>query len=214
MSKSQALDSLFESAITQFSEYGYAGASLRKIANEANVPLSTIHFYFRSKADLFIAVRQYAWKEIDDDRNARLNKILSHSAEIDLQDLVGSLSYPIVSRAFSANRRDRDLIFVLRNLMLISNPAPELRMLDKADRTVAKWIGLMLECCPSFTREDAIWAFSFMLGTIYSWQLIDHRYDRMIGPQACRTMDQVNADIVEFCSAGILAMAARRAPLA
>lgn len=214
MSKSSALDSLLESAITQFSEHGYAGASLRNIANGADVPLSTIHFYFKSKSALFLEVRRHAWKEIDEDRNALLDKLLLQTTSVDMRDIVSSLSYPIVRRAFSENRRDRDLIFVVRHFMSISNPGSELRMLDRADRTVERWIGAMMECCPAFTREDAIWAFSFMIGAIYSWQLIDHRYDRMIGAKSSQTMDRVNADIVEFCCSGIHAMAALRTPRA
>ena len=53
MSKVEAIDALMNCAIKAFSEWGFEGASLRQIAAQAGVPLSTINVYFGSKRDLY-----------------------------------------------------------------------------------------------------------------------------------------------------------------
>ena len=46
---------LVHSAVDQFSRCGFEATSLRKVAQEAEVSLATIHYYFRSKAGLYEA---------------------------------------------------------------------------------------------------------------------------------------------------------------
>jgi AcrR family transcriptional regulator len=65
MSKAETIDALMESAIHCFSQHGYEGAALRDIAAEAGVPLSTIHMYFGSKAELYTAIERKAWIECE-----------------------------------------------------------------------------------------------------------------------------------------------------
>lgn len=47
---------LIESALAEFSEKGYAKASLRSICAEAGVTTGALYFFFRDKEDLFAAI--------------------------------------------------------------------------------------------------------------------------------------------------------------
>lgn len=212
MSKAETLNSLMESAIHVFSRDGYEGASLREIARNANVPLSTIHFYFRSKSDLFAEVGRQAWIEIDQERSAHLEQAMSANANQPTLDmLVYALAYPVVRRALSKSRRDLAQLYILRSHTSHLEPGISDHMLKVADRSMGRWIDPMQQCCPELGREDMIWAFSFVIGAIYSWQLIDHRYDSMMGADVVeRSIAEVTSDIVAFCARGIEAMAMRR----
>lgn len=49
-------EQIFEAARTIFQRSGYAGARMQEIADEAGINKSMLHYYFRSKDKLFLAV--------------------------------------------------------------------------------------------------------------------------------------------------------------
>jgi AcrR family transcriptional regulator len=49
---------IFEAACRIFKRYGYGGARMQEIADEANVNISMLHYYYRSKDQLFEKVYQ------------------------------------------------------------------------------------------------------------------------------------------------------------
>lgn len=212
MAKAETIDALMESAITAFSRYGYEGASLRDIAASANVPLSTIHMYFGSKSELYSAVEQKAWAEIDQERSALLHDALAKNPDQPpLEDLIYALALPVVRRALGKSEHDMARIFLIRARVSERRADEPNSLLAVADRSMVRWIDAMSRTCPTLSRQDVIWAFSFCVGAIYSWQLIDHRYDAMIGEDRERTVDGVTGDIVAFGCAGIRSMIERRA---
>ena len=44
---------IFEAAKTEFVSYGFNGASIKRIAERAQIPRSNIHYYFKDKTDLY-----------------------------------------------------------------------------------------------------------------------------------------------------------------
>lgn len=212
MTKAETLDTLLDSAIECFSKHGYDGASLREIARNASVTLSTIHFYFPSKAELYTAARRYAWGQIDDERHSLLTGIEGQSEHVTLEDLIHCLALPVVRRALSPDERDRALVFVVRSNMTFASSSETGSMFHLADRTANRWVDGIVACCPGLSREDAFWAFSYMISAIYSWQLVDHRYEHIIGAEPERSIEAVSRDIVAFCGGGIRSMENIRTP--
>jgi AcrR family transcriptional regulator len=212
MSKVATIDALMESAIYSFSRDGYEGASLRDIARSADVPLSTIHLYFGSKSELFAAVGRKAWEEVDNERSALLEKARAKNpTQPPLPDLVHALAFPIVRRALSSRDRDIAQIYILRNHMAHWQPPITHAMLEIADKSMVRWIDAIMLSCPTLSRQDTIWAFSFTIGVVYSWQVIDRRYDALMGKDIPRTAEDVTADITAFCCSGIRAIVDRHA---
>jgi len=213
MSKAETIDALMESAIHCFSRYGYEGASLRDIAGNAGVPLSTIHMYFGSKAELYGAIERKAWDEIDDERTVLLDQALAKagSRPPSLPDIFTALARPVVRRALGDSEHDLERIFIVRGGISDRTGVERSRLLKVADSSVVRWINAMALACPSLTRQDVVWAFSFVVGAIYSWQLIDHRYDTLLGQDVERTVEGLTGDIVTFGCAGIQALIDRRA---
>lgn len=212
MSKTATIDALMESAIYNFSRDGYEGASLRDIARAAEVPLSTIHLYFGSKSELYAAVGRKVWEEVDNERSRYLEKALAKNpAKPPLPDLVYALAFPIVRRALSSCDRDIAQIYLLRSHLAHWHPPIASAMLAIADRSMGRWIDAIMLSCPTLSRQDTIWAFSFVIGVVYSWQVIDRRYDSMLGRDVVRTPEDVTADLVAFCVSGIRTLAEKRA---
>lgn len=212
MSKADTIDALMESAIHCFSRDGYEGASLRDIAAHAGVPLSTIHMYFGSKAELYSAIERKAWDEIDDERSALLTKALERAGATPpaVTDLILALALPVVRRALGDSVPGRERIFILRSGISGRTWGERSRYLDVADRSMIRWIDAMALACPTLSRQDIVWAFSFVVGAIYSWQLIDHRYDSLLGQDVERTVDGIAGDIAAFGAAGVRALMDKR----
>jgi AcrR family transcriptional regulator len=213
MSKADTIEALMESAIHCFSKYGYEGASLRDIAANAGVQLSTIHMYFGSKAELYTAIERRSWAEIDDERSALLSLALEKAGACapELGDLIHALAFPVVRRAFGASEHDRERIFIIRGRVSDRSIGDRTGLLEIADRSMVRWIDAMRLACPRLSRPDVVWAFSFIVGSIYSWQLIDHRYDKLLGQDVERTVEGLTADLVAFGDAGVQALIKRRA---
>jgi hypothetical protein len=36
------------------------------------------------------------------------------------------------------------------------------------------------EACPTLSNPEVVWGFSFIVGALYSWELMDNRYDEII----------------------------------
>ena len=58
-------EELVAQAVKYFSDHGYAGASMRKIADHLGVSKSAIYHYFPSKADLFLACTKHMMSFVD-----------------------------------------------------------------------------------------------------------------------------------------------------
>lgn len=217
MSKSETIDELLESAIRHFARDGYEGASLREIANDVGATLSSIDRYFGSKAELFRAVLKKVWAEVERDRDELLGKARTHdrSEGPQLEHLIYALARPIVERALSKNESDVARTCLLR---MVRNAQPEeprwqspdLVELANVVRSLGRWIDAMVVQCPELTRQDIVWAFSYVSGLIFSRQLIHHQYDCLFDVEWEPTVEGVTGDIVAFGCAGVQAIIQRR----
>jgi len=205
MSKADKIDALLESATLSFAKDSFSGASLREVAARANLALGTIHFYFGSKTELYTAATRKIWVEISNERDALVEKALSENVHGErlLRELIRALAEPIIRRALGADERE------LAQLKVVRGRVPEEHGIEldrSAGRTVARWIDALSQACPSLSRKDLIWTYSFILGVIWGWQSIDHRYDEMMHDDLTRTPEDVMADIVDFGTAGVRAL--------
>lgn len=201
-SKTKAIDALVRQAVFTFAEHGYVGSSLREIATAAGVPHSMIGHYFGSKQDLFLVAVRWAWEEFDAERVTMLNDAMERYTEaVPLSELMRCLAYPAVRRAMSGDILERSVLTLLTGHFSETHRSDG--MLDRVNRSISRWISAMEKTCPTLSHDDVIWAFSFCLGAIYSWQLTSHRYDKLLEDTHDRTVESVTADLVAFATAGI-----------
>jgi AcrR family transcriptional regulator len=216
MSKSAKVDALLESAIEHFARDGYEGASLRDIANDVGMPLSSINRCFGSKAELFHVVLQKIWSEVETDRDLILKQAHArNSGPPQLSDLIEALARPIAQRALSKNKGDVARTCLLR---MLRNEPPDAQHRQSVDllesskivQSLGRWIDAIALMCPDLSRQDAVWVFSYVSGLIFSRQLIHHQYYSLFNPEKEPTVEDVTADIIAFGCAGIEALVGRR----
>jgi AcrR family transcriptional regulator len=183
MSKSDAISALMNSATTVFSKSGYEGASLRDIAQNAGLPLSTINAYFGTKADLFVAVMQSIWREVEAERRALLDARLlaKGGSPVDLRDIVTALTKPLVNRARSSDPIVRRAPQLLRQWMNVPDEVREaMRRRSFSNPSLRIWIESVAIASPDLSNAQAVWGFSFIVGALYSYEMMDNRYDEIL----------------------------------
>jgi len=204
MSKAETISALIDSATTVFSETGYEGASLRDIAAGAGAPLSTINMYFGAKADLYIAVMAQLWREIEQDRARILAaRTAARGGPPDLRDLITALVRPVVERARSPTTADRRVPRLLRQW--VGTPPDvqaALRKRNNSEDALGRWIASVRRACPTLSISEVVWGFSFVVGALYSWELMDNRYDEIIEMQD-DDPEEIVEQLVEFAVSGM-----------
>ncbi|MEA3149464.1 MAG: hypothetical protein QOD56_403 [Gammaproteobacteria bacterium] len=203
--KAETISALIDSATTVFSETGYEGAALRDIAAGAGTPLSTINMYFGTKSDLFIAVMAHLWRQIEVDRARILaERAAARGGQADLRDIFTALVRPVVERARSTTSADRRAPRLLRQWFgAPPNVQAEMRRRNNSQDSLARWIEHVRAVCPAtMSMSEVVWGFSFVVGALYSWELMDNRYDEIIA------MDYVSPEeiverLVDFTVSGM-----------
>ena len=212
MNKAAAIDAIVDAAIGVFAQWGYEGASLRAIASAANVPLSTIDNYFGSKKRLYRSLMRMVWAEVARDRRMALEAQIKKNgtAPLGLEQVIEALAEPIVRRAMSNDPAIRDRLYFLQQRFREHRALNSADFIDAVDDQVLPLIEAFVAATPGMEFDDGVWAFSYCVGVMYSMHLMDRRYDGLLSGAPAPTAEQVLADVVAFCSAGVAAMLARR----
>lgn len=208
MTKAAAIDGVITSAIEEFSRLGYAGASLRDIAARAGVTLSTIHRYFGNKQDLYSYVNQRVWDEINRERDVRLAVVLAARPPA-IEDLMRALVEPVVLRVFAAGDR-RQVVDMLRLSPLMRRVfGQDVPVTSNYNTISRRWIAAIHEALPDIPGDMLVWGFSFAVGSLYSWQLLDHLYDDLLPHERELSAAEVTEMLVTFASGGLRALSPR-----
>ena len=206
-SKQERLDRLSQCAIEMFAQHGYEGTSLREIATMAHVPLSMIDRYFGSKMDLFNEVQHHVWKEVNIDREARLQSPISTKDDgtPTLESVLYALIYPVVSRAVG-DEHQAPMVRLLRE-----NTSMRVHMGMKRGPKRAllaeDWLLVLMKACPQLDQAQAVWALSFVISTMYCGQLLDGWLDDLMPEDGARNAEGITRLMVDFCENGIVAVA-------
>lgn len=69
--RAESIERIIEATIEAFAELGYAGASIKTIAQRAGVSRSLLHYHFKSKEDLVMRAIRHMAKTITDELSVR-----------------------------------------------------------------------------------------------------------------------------------------------
>jgi AcrR family transcriptional regulator len=208
LAKTASIEQLLISATKCFGQLGYEGAALRTIAADAGVTLSAIGLYFGGKAELYLAAKRQIALKIQEERLALIEAAFDAGQGRPSQDaLVAALVEPIITRAVHSTEVDRYSIQLFRNAV-VGQPHPVSdSLIAGAELVIERWIEGMRLAQPQLSEAALAWAYSFVVSVALSGQVVDERLRRH---DASDRAEDVVADVVAFCSAGISAMGRRR----
>jgi len=173
-SDQETSEKLIAAAERLFAEHGYRGVSVRMIAAAAGVNWSLLGYYFRGKEGLLSEVYRRHCGELNSARMHLLQEIRASGQKLALEEILNAFIRPALA---VAQGEDGQTAFIrLRAILAAENSA----LLDKLvaenfDVSSTTFIDALSKCLPDLTRDEILWRFHFMLGTIYYTASGPHR---------------------------------------
>ena len=167
-------EKLIAAAERLFAEHGYSGVSVRMIAAAAGVNWSLLGYYFRGKEGLLSEVHRRHCGELNAARMHLFQEIRANGRKPALEEILNAFVRPALA---VAQGEDGQTAFIrLRAILAAENSALlEKLVAENFDVSSTTFIDALRECLPDLTRDEILWRFHFMLGTIYYTASGPHR---------------------------------------
>ena len=185
-----------------FALRGYDAVSIRQIAEEADVPLALVGYYFGPKQALFQAIFA-AWSHTFEERLAAL-----HAASVKplragrLKLILHAFVDPVLKMRASAEGEFYALL-VARELLL-HRPETEQVLHDHFDPMAHAFINALTDALPGAKRVDVAWCYQFALGALVN-HMSDVRVERLSNGQARANDPAAQTMLLRFIEGGIRA---------
>lgn len=192
-----------------FALHGYHAVTIRQIAQEADVPLALVGYYFGQKHELFHAIFEH-WSQTIKERLAALAAVDHAPLQADtLPRIIEAFVGPVLKLRASAEGEYYALL-VARELY---HATPETDRVLRAyfDPLACAFIDALQTALPHATRGQVAWGYQFALGALLH-HLSDNRVERLsLG--ANRAGDPAAAPLlVSFIVGGLRAALPVRSP--
>lgn len=189
-----------------FAQYGFHAVSIRQIAQEAQVPLALVSYYYGQKQDLFHAIFEH-WSGTIAERLQGLQEVQNqkHSRQ-KLQRIVEAFISPVIKLRSSPEGESYAML-------MTKGLSPQS---DEADRVLRDFFDPMAEAFitalhetlaaefpdAQITRGTAAWSYQFGLGALLH-HLSDTRVTRLSHGECIPNDPKVQTHLVQFIVHGI-----------
>jgi AcrR family transcriptional regulator len=173
--ESNLREKILDAAEVAFAELGYAGTTMRVVADAADVTQALISYYFGSKHGLFEATFLRRGVPISDQRLANLEQLQAGGKRIRLRDLVEAFLSPVLALRATPEGRS----FLRMQARLHTEPPSvsyelRTRVYDFSTRQYAEALKAAL---PGLPDADVQWRMTLMIGA-YMYAFSDtHRLE-------------------------------------
>jgi len=203
---------ILDAAENEVAECGFAGASLRRIAQEARVNLATVYYYFRSKRGLVEAVLKRRFGPLREEHLALLREFeaANPGRPLPVEKILEAMLVPPLRLAAQDSARRQ----AVRRLFgrIVGEPNAEtqemLRHLRMESRTA--FLKALQRSLPEAPRADLLWSVEFVSGAL-AFTLCNPRELEVETRGACNpaNTEKVLAEMIRFFSAGFHALGRR-----
>lgn len=196
-----------------FATDGYPAVSLRRIADEAGVPLGLIDYHYGRKDDLYCAVfargRRNVQARVAALQAAPSGKLRPPSCKAQVRRIVEAFVAPVLER--TADGPPTYALLAARELLTRDTPLNRQVLREQFDPMAHAFIDALSQTFPAATRGQAAWCYQFALGA-FVHHLTDHRVERLSRGENRRRDPAGAAMLTRFIVGGILeALTSRRA---
>lgn len=196
-------ETIMDVAEVQFADRGFAGVSVREIAEAAQINQALVSYYFGSKAGLFSEVYMRRSSVIAERRASNLAQLLARTPSPDVRDVVRAFVGP----AFEMRSDTGGRAFIRLQARLHTEPeefAYQLRS-EAYDSSMRDYGRVIAERLPHLGIETVYWRLIHMVGA-YLYVISDaHRLDEI--SEGVSSVDDAESleQLVAFCSGGMMA---------
>lgn len=198
---SQVRDNILDAAEIVFSDLGYAGTTLREVAQASSVTQALIIYYFGSKYGLFEGVFLRRGRQISDERMALLHNLES-SASTTVKDIMLAFLKPTLALRDTKQGK----AFIRLQARLHTEP-PEISYdlrKDAYDTSTKAFVAALLGLLPHLTEGEVYWRITMTIGA-YMYAFSDTHRLEQLAPGLCDpdNTDEILENIVAYATAGI-----------
>lgn len=186
-----------------FAKYGYHAVSIRHIADEAQVPLALVGYYFGAKQELYHAIFEH-WSAMIQERLASLKQALGDRSGDRLTRLVEAFIAPVI-RLRSSPEGEYYALLMTRGLSLQS---------EEEDAIIREFFDPMAKAFidafhttlaaefKGVTRPQVAWCYQFALGALLH-HISDSRVHRLSQGENRPSDPAVMPQLVAFIAHGM-----------
>jgi AcrR family transcriptional regulator len=196
-------ETILDAAEETFAKSGYAGTSLREIADRAGVNQALLHHYFGSKDGLFKAIFLRRGQELSRERLELLDLLEQRSTPPTLEEIIRAYLIP----AFNMKRRGAGgMAFLKLQAQLQAEPSAislELRTMVYQE-PMQRFVAALKRAEPTLDAKAVYWRTVFMVGAFHYTISDAHRLD-VLSKGVCNATDPDEAfmHLVPFLVGGL-----------
>jgi AcrR family transcriptional regulator len=195
---------ILDVAEEQFARHGFDGVSTRDVASAAGATSAMIHYYFRSKRQLFDTVVARRAEVINAERMAALDAYAAEEGgRARVEGALTAFLHPVLERLRSGGPGWRHYLNLIGQVGNVHEWGGEV-MTRSFDPVVRRMIEVVRLELPDAREEDLYWAYHFLSGALLLTLSGTDRIDRLSGGR-CRSddMDAIEPRLVAFAADGL-----------
>src|ERR1051326_2313689 len=197
---------ILDVAEQMFAEYGFAGASLRRIIAEAGVNLAAVHYQFHSKESLLEAVLMRRMVPLNEERMSLLDELERNAPKegAALEDIVGAVLGPPMRLILSPSGEGRMFGKLIGRLH--SETGGQFGEFSKKHfaPVAERFTTALQRTLPNIPKEELFWRIHFSVGamahTLSCWDQMETLSHGQIRPS---NLESVIPLMIGFIAAGL-----------
>jgi AcrR family transcriptional regulator len=191
-----------------FAQHGYHAVTIRQIADEADVPLALVGYYFGPKHELFVAIFEH-WSRSIEERLTGLRAVTVDPADAQtLPRIIEAFITPVLALRASAEGEYYALL-VARELYHATEEADRV-LREYFDPLATAYIDALHLALPHARRGEVAWGYQFALGSLMH-HISDIRVERLSRNENRRCDPLAAPLLVNFIVGGLRAALPRPA---
>jgi AcrR family transcriptional regulator len=201
-----AREDILRAAERVFATYGYEGASMKRIADQAGVAQALLHYHFQNKDNLYAAIFERRSSAINVRREKLLEELLDAGPEPSLEDVLKILLFPAQPET-NEDQSDYNMFQQLVSASTVANDERSKALMARYyDPIARRFIDAIRSAVPGLSLETAVWAYLFALGARMQASAPADRPRRLSGSRVSDGQGGL-ALLLPFVAAGIRAVA-------
>jgi AcrR family transcriptional regulator len=197
-----------------FGKYGYHAVSIRDIADEAQVPLALVGYYFGAKQSLYHAIFEH-WSGMIGERMAALEQVMADKDGDRLTRLVDAFIGPVI-RLRASPEGEFYALMMTRGLSLQSEEEDAVirEFFDPMAKAFIDAFHAVLKAeFPGVKRPLVVWCYQFALGALLH-HISDTRVHRLSAGENTPSDPSILPHLVAFISQGMRGAVSQAQPRA
>ena len=198
-------DAILDSAEMHFAKRGYDAVSTRAVARDVGATAAMIHYYFKSKRQLFDAVVARRADVINKERMDALDAYeKAAKGEPKLEGAISAFLGPVMTRLEQGEPGWRYYFELIAQIGNKHDWGGEV-MTNSFDPVIQRMMEIIRKVLPDATEENLYWSYHFLSGALLLTISETDRIDRLSGG-ICQSTDIASATprLVEFAAAGFM----------